>query len=227
MELQDESSSKRRRVENEAEFDSSIFGNAETSTYVLKVSERQYLDETTADVYIECGTKGERIPAHKSVLSRANDVFYALLHGEMTKNARKDEEKRRKNEIILDFLGFCKRNKQSIENVTGEFLEEYHKSKNDELETGEKLKKSSHTAIKLPATSPETMKDFLQFCYKGKVNLKMENITQVISVPLFTYFSIHFPQYVTLILFLIDSSFFCSFLTRLWVYWTSIKCLNA
>ena len=186
MELQQQSSSKRMRV---AEFDASIFGKAETSTYVLKVSERQYLDETTADMYIECAG-GERIPAHKSVLSRANDVFYAMLHGEMAKKAKKDEEKTKKNDIILDFLGFCKRNQRNIENVTKEFLEQYHKSKNDALEMGEsnaeEWKKTSHTGIKLPTTSPEAMKDFLQFCYKGKVNLKMGNITQVIFVLLFT-----------------------------------------
>ncbi|XP_055308076.1 BTB/POZ domain-containing protein 3-like, partial [Sitodiplosis mosellana] len=139
-ESQQQSSAKRKKMDNEAESDSSNSRNVQMSNYALKVAEKQYLDAATADVYFQCGPERERIAAHKSVLSRAK------------------------------------------------LREEYHKSKEEEAEVekgernAEELEKFNETDIKLPSTSPEAMKDFLQFCYKGKVNLKMENITEVMGL---------------------------------------------
>lgn len=76
------------------------------SAFALNVSKRQYLDEKTADVYFCCGPNRERIPAHRSVLSRASDAFYAMIYGPNAEDGDK-ELLTTSPEAFKIFLQFC------------------------------------------------------------------------------------------------------------------------
>lgn len=74
---------------------------AEKNVQVIK----RHLDKTTADVYFVCGEHGERIPAHKTVLSRKSDVFEATFFGE-TASETYQNLLEHSPEAFKDFLQF-------------------------------------------------------------------------------------------------------------------------
>lgn len=121
MESQESPSSKRKRVDAGAMDDEAV---ASKSGFALKIFRKQYLDEKTADVNFICGAQRERVPAHKSILSKASDAFDKMFYGPMA-------------------------------------------------EEGD---------VKLPDTSPEAFKDFLQFCYLDEVNLNLDNIVEIMDL---------------------------------------------
>lgn len=52
--------------------------------YLPTIVKKLYLDKLTADVYFEFGNKeGERVPAHKNLLSAGSDVFNVMFYGKM------------------------------------------------------------------------------------------------------------------------------------------------
>lgn len=55
-----------------------------------KIFSDLYLDEKTADVWFKCGTEGDRIPAHKCILSKSSDVFDAMFYGKNAKDGDKE-----------------------------------------------------------------------------------------------------------------------------------------
>lgn len=71
METPESPSFKRKRVDTNSSEDQM----SSKSGFALKIFRRQYLDEKTADVYFICGPQNVRVPAHKSVLSKASDAF--------------------------------------------------------------------------------------------------------------------------------------------------------
>lgn len=98
------SSSKRKRFEAGGTADEQ--SGSSKSGFALKISRKQYLDEKTADVYFVCGRQRERVPAHKSVLSKASDAFDRMFYGPMMEEG----------DVLLpetspdafrDFLKFC------------------------------------------------------------------------------------------------------------------------
>lgn len=85
MELPESPSTKRKRVETGGSMDDPTASNK--SGFASKIFRRQYLDEKTADVYFVCGRKKVRVPAHKSVLSKASDAFDRMFYGPMAEVA--------------------------------------------------------------------------------------------------------------------------------------------
>lgn len=51
--------------------------------YASEVSRRQYLNKRTADVFFTFDNSNERVPAHKSVLAAASEVFDRMFYGPM------------------------------------------------------------------------------------------------------------------------------------------------
>lgn len=120
METPESPSVKRKRVETNTSNDQ----EASKSAFAVKIFRRQYLDEKTSDVYFICGPKKVRVPAHKSILSKASDAFDGMFYGPIA-------------------------------------------------EKGD---------VKLPKTSPDAFKDFLQFCYLDEVNLSLEHIVEIMDL---------------------------------------------
>lgn len=112
---------KRKRVDASS---SSNGQGPSKSGYALKIIRRQYLDEKTADVFFICGPANVRVPAHKSVLSKASDAFDGMFYGPIA-------------------------------------------------EKGD---------VKLPKTSPDAFKDFLQFCYLDEIDLNLEHIVGIMDL---------------------------------------------
>ncbi|XP_031635379.1 BTB/POZ domain-containing protein 3-like [Contarinia nasturtii] len=75
-------STKRKRFESGVVIEDQV-ATASKSGFASKIFRRQYLDEKTADVYFICGPTEERVPAHKSVLSKASDPFDRMFYGPM------------------------------------------------------------------------------------------------------------------------------------------------
>lgn len=103
MEFPQSPSTKRKRVETGGSMDDQ---SASSNSFASKILRRQYLDEKTADVYFICGRKQVRVPAHKSVLSKASDAFDRMFYGPMAEEA--DVKLPDTNpEAFRDFLQFC------------------------------------------------------------------------------------------------------------------------
>lgn len=104
MEFPHSPSTKRKRVETGTSIDQPV--TSSKSGFASKIFRRQYLDEKTADVYFICGRKRERVPAHKSVLSKASDAFDRMFYGPMSEVS--DVKLPETNpEAFKDFLQFC------------------------------------------------------------------------------------------------------------------------
>lgn len=104
MELSHSPSTKRKRVETGSSTDE--LATSSKSGFASKIFRRQYLDEKTADVYFVCGRKNVRVPAHKSVLSKASDAFDRMFYGPMAEES--DVKLPETNpDAFKDFLQFC------------------------------------------------------------------------------------------------------------------------
>lgn len=79
--MESPSTNKRKRVEAGVIEDQ--LATTSKSGFASKIFRRQYLDEKTSDVYFICGPREERVPAHKSVLSKASDPFDRMFYGPM------------------------------------------------------------------------------------------------------------------------------------------------
>lgn len=64
-----------------------------------------YLDEKSADVYFLCGPEFERVPAHKSILCEASDVFKCMFYGPIAEKG--DKRLPESVEVLQEFLKFC------------------------------------------------------------------------------------------------------------------------
>lgn len=121
MDSQEEPSAKRIKVDD-------VAWNVIKSDYASEVSKKNYLDEKTADVFFVCGSEAERIPAHKSVLSKSSPVFDAMFYGPNATETDKRFPETSPN-VFIDFLQFCysddvKLNPDNITKVMG-LLHEY------------------------------------------------------------------------------------------------------
>lgn len=98
------SSTKRQRLESGAPIEKQTVSSK--SSFASNIFRRQYLDDKTADVHFICGRKYERVPAHKSVLSKASDAFDRMFYGPM---AEKSDVKlpATNPDAFKDFLQFC------------------------------------------------------------------------------------------------------------------------
>lgn len=91
MESQEASSPKHRKLDEDPTDPTEDQSGRRMSCYASKVSRRQYLDERTADVYFLFKTENKRVPAHKSVLSKASNVFDKMFYEHKEMVAKKDE----------------------------------------------------------------------------------------------------------------------------------------
>ncbi|XP_031635375.1 uncharacterized protein LOC116348492 [Contarinia nasturtii] len=99
MALQEPSSSKRKREKSESE---TTENKVQRSKFVLDVTEKLYLDKNTADFYFICGPDRVVVPAHKCILAKGSDVFYAMIYGgKLEENENSNDKTINENDIEL------------------------------------------------------------------------------------------------------------------------------
>lgn len=83
MESQQSTPAIRQRGDSESQPNIPIPEITCKSDFAMKVLEKQYLHEKTADVWFVCGPNCIRIPAHKSLLYNGIDAAETILYGEI------------------------------------------------------------------------------------------------------------------------------------------------